>query len=88
MRTGRDLARSDLGSFIDGFIRDYLALPENNHLGPGSEGKAWVDVLVGFSSGADPLYQDLKEHVGPFHWTPLRRSPSRSRPGDRWRRRR
>ena len=60
----------NLGSFIDAFIRDYLALPENNHLGPGSEGKAWVDVLVGFSSGADPLYQDLKEHVGPFHWTP------------------
>ena len=46
-------------------------IPENNHLGPGREGKAWADVLVGFSSGADPLYQDLKEHVGPFHWTPL-----------------
>ena len=61
----------NLGSFVDAFIRDYLALPENNHLGPGSEGKAWVDALVGFSSGADPLYQDLKEHVGPFHWTPL-----------------
>ena len=23
----------------------------------------------GFSNGADPLYQDLKEHVGPFRWT-------------------
>jgi epoxyqueuosine reductase len=66
--TSRD---ADLRSIIDGFIRDYLEVPANNHLGPGSEGKAWVDVLVGFSSGADPLYQDLKEHVGPFHWTPL-----------------
>ena len=31
---------ANLGSFVDAFIRDYLALPENNHLGPGSEGKA------------------------------------------------
>lgn len=60
-----------LGRFVDGFVRDYLDIPEHNHLGPGAEGKAWADVLVGFSSGADPLYQDLKEHVGPFHWTPL-----------------
>ncbi len=62
---------ADLSRFVDRFIRDYLAVPENNNLGPGTEGKAWADVLVGFSSGADPLYEDLKEHVGPFHWTPL-----------------
>ena len=27
--------------------------------------------LVGFSSGADPLYAKLKEMIGPFLWTPL-----------------
>jgi len=31
---------------------------------------AWDDVLVGFASGADPIWQQYKEYVGAFHWTP------------------
>jgi len=26
---------------------------------------------VGFSSGDDPIFEAYKEHVGPFHLTPL-----------------
>ena len=26
---------------------------------------------MGFASGADPLFQEYKEYIGPFHWTPL-----------------
>jgi len=33
--------------------------------------KAWDEVLVGFSSGADPLYEAYKDLVGELHWTPL-----------------
>ena len=33
--------------------------------------RAFDEILVGFSSGADPLYNDYKELIGPFHWTPL-----------------
>jgi epoxyqueuosine reductase len=63
-------ADSDLGVFTLSFIRDFLDVPANNSLGPGTTGKAWDDALVGFSSGADDLYDFLKEHIGPFHWTP------------------
>jgi epoxyqueuosine reductase len=59
-----------LRGFIEGFIRDFLAVPENNNLGPGSTDRAWDDFVVGFSSGADELYGFLKEHIGDFHWTP------------------
>jgi len=63
-------ADSDLGVFVLNFIRDFLDVPANNSLGPGTTGKAWDDALLGFSSGADDLYEFLKEHIGPFHWTP------------------
>jgi epoxyqueuosine reductase QueG len=32
--------------------------------------KAWEDALVGFSSGSDPLYRQIKADIGPFYWTP------------------
>ena len=33
--------------------------------------RAFDSPLIGFSSGDDPIYRDFKEHVGPFHWTPV-----------------
>ena len=32
--------------------------------------RAWDDVLVGFAAGADSIWQQYKEYVGAFHWTP------------------
>jgi len=32
--------------------------------------KAWADPLVAFSSGADPLYDEYKRHIGDFFLTP------------------
>ena len=46
---------------------------------------AWDDFLLGFAGGDDPLYEDLKKHVGPAALDPgrgLRRRPGR-RAGDR-----
>lgn len=43
--------------------------PENSLCNPAQD-RAWGDPLVGFSRGDDPLYQDYKRHVGPYHWTP------------------
>lgn len=31
---------------------------------------AWDDALIGFASGADPIWQQYKEYAGAFHWTP------------------
>lgn len=61
---------TDLARFAEGFIRDFLAVPANNNLGPGATDAAWGDFLLGFSAGGDKLYGFLKEHIGPFHWTP------------------
>jgi epoxyqueuosine reductase len=57
-------------TFIAEFIDGFLAVPENNIMGPGAAGKAWDGFLVGFSSGADELYPYWKDHIGDFHWTP------------------
>jgi len=35
-----------------------------------TEELAWDDALVGFASGVDQIWQQYKEYVGPFHWTP------------------
>ena len=64
------LSGPDLGRAVQTFMRDHLSRPENNNLGPGANGPAWDDVLVGFSDGADELYLFLKDHIGAFHWTP------------------
>jgi len=56
---------------IEDTIRDFISKSPENTLKNKENEKAWEDSLVGFSSGADPLYQGYKEHVGAFHWTPL-----------------
>jgi hypothetical protein len=61
----------DPAAWIESTIKDFInTSPENSLKNEGSD-RAWVDSLVGFSSGDDPLYQEFKEHIGPFHWTPL-----------------
>jgi epoxyqueuosine reductase len=59
-----------LTSLIEQFIRDFLANPETNNLGPNHDDRAWDHFVLGFSRGDDKLYGFLKEHIGNFHWTP------------------
>jgi len=61
----------DLGKWIEGMIRDFINGSPENTLKNRTNEKAWEDPLVGFSNGDDPLYQEYKEYVGTFHWTPL-----------------
>ncbi len=53
-------------SIIQDFCRG-----EENSLNDGSGEAAWDTPLIGFASGADPIFDQYKEVVGPFHWTPL-----------------
>jgi epoxyqueuosine reductase QueG len=63
--------RADVtADWIRGLITDYLADSPCNSMRNKAEDPAWEDVLVGFASGADPIWQQYKEYVGPFHWTP------------------
>jgi epoxyqueuosine reductase len=56
---------------ITALIRDYTANAATNSLHLLSKEKAWDEPLVGFSRGGDPIYEQYKENIGPFHWTPL-----------------
>ena len=59
----------DPRAWIVTLIRDICAEPANN-LQDGSGERAWGEPLVGFCRGDDPIYDQYKEVVGPFHWTP------------------
>lgn len=56
--------------WIEGLIKDFIANSSINSLQNKSGDKAWSEPLVGFSSGADPLYDEFKNHIGEFHFTP------------------
>jgi len=52
-------------------IEDFVASPANDmHIASGPE-PAFGPPLVGFAAGSDRLWEDYKQHVGEFHWTPL-----------------
>jgi epoxyqueuosine reductase QueG len=56
--------------WIKDLIRDFIANSPQNNMQNKTEDAAWEDVLVGFASGADSIWQQYKECVGAFHWTP------------------
>jgi hypothetical protein len=58
------------GQIIISAINEFLSSPHNS-LQTISGEKAWEEALIGFSSGGDPLYQQLKSDIGSFYWTPL-----------------
>ena len=62
---------ADPGTWIATIITDYVNQSPQNSLQNEADEKAFGEPLIGFSSGNDPLYEDYKQHVGPFHWTPL-----------------
>jgi len=51
-------------------IKDFIAGPENSMQKWGDE-PAWAEPLVGYSSGADPLYTFYKQDIGSFYLSPL-----------------
>ena len=63
-------AVASLAPFVETFVRDFLADPQNNNLGSSPTEKAWESFALGFSSGGDELYGFWKEHIGEFHWSP------------------
>lgn len=58
------------GNRIESLIRDFIAASPYNTMHDETGEPAWDFALVGFASGADPIWQQYKEYVGPFHWTP------------------
>lgn len=55
---------------IKKIIKDFISSSPLNSMEDGTGEPAWDDCLVGFASGADPIWQQYKEYAGAFHWTP------------------
>ncbi|MEJ2108888.1 MAG: epoxyqueuosine reductase [Acidobacteriota bacterium] len=62
---------SNPAATIESWIKEYTASSPRNSIKNEANEKAWEEPLVGFSRGDDPIFQQYKEHVGPFHWTPM-----------------
>lgn len=62
---------SDPATWLSNVIKDYVCRSPKNSLQNQTDDKAFAEPLIGFASGIDPLFDDYKQHVGPFHWTPL-----------------
>jgi len=60
----------DAAAWIESTIKSFISNSPENSLRNEEDERAWMDPLVGFSRGDDPLYQKFKEYVGSFHWTP------------------
>ena len=58
------------GAWVTSIIQDFVRESPENSLQNQANERAWGDPLVGFSRGDDPLYEQYKEVVGEFHWTP------------------
>ncbi len=60
---------STIAIWMENTIRDFLRSAANA-LGPDTAEPAWAEPIVGFSSGADPLYGQFKADIGQFYLTP------------------
>ena len=56
--------------WIEDLVTNFIAASAENTMNTAAGDPAWDGALVGFASGADPIWQQYKEYVGPFHWTP------------------
>ncbi len=57
-------------NWIHGTIDSFMSGPDNDLAMPGGPEPAFGPPLLGVAAGDDPLWDDFKKHVGPFHWTP------------------
>ena len=62
-------SRSDLAELCKGIVESFIASPSNSFNDIGEP--AWEAPLVGFSSGADPLYAFYKKDIGDFYVQPI-----------------
>ncbi len=65
------LSEQDPGRWIVEIIEKYVTEAPENSLGLPTGEKAFDSPLVGFSSGADKLFDEFKNHIGSFYFTPM-----------------
>lgn len=67
-----EISRSeDPAAWITSLIQEFTLKSPLNSLRNETNERAFDEPLVGFSRGDDPIYQQYKNIIGPYHWTPL-----------------
>lgn len=66
MQSSHNISRD----WIKDLILEFINTSPRNTMKNETGEPAWDTALVGFASGADPIWQQYKEYVGAFHWTP------------------
>src|SRR4030042_43019 len=55
---------------VEAIVKDFINNSPENTLQKWDNEKAFDRSLIGYSSGADPIFEDYRDHVGPFYMTP------------------
>jgi epoxyqueuosine reductase len=63
------MVAADTAGWVHDLILELWDAPENDMRLAEPE-KAWDQPLIAFANGADPVWEQYKTVVGPFHWTP------------------
>lgn len=69
MQSINDL-KKDPQKWIEDVFADFIACSPKNLMRDNDGEHIYNEALIGFSSGADPIYESYKEYVGQFHFTP------------------
>jgi epoxyqueuosine reductase len=63
--------RFGLAAWVEESIKAFVKSSPDNSLRNETNEQAWDAPIVGFSRGDDPVYEQIKESVGSFYWTPV-----------------
>lgn len=55
---------------VEAILKDFTSRSTANTLKNEANERAFDKPLVGYASGGDPIFEEYKEHVGPFYMTP------------------
>lgn len=61
---------TDVTRWLEDTVTGFLQGSANDLCMPTGPEPAYGRAILGYATGADPVWQTFKEHVGPFHWTP------------------
>ena len=71
MKNAKRQSTEGFSDWVEGIIRNFCLESPDNSLKNKVNERAWDEPLIGFSSGSDPLYPQLKMDIGSFFWTPI-----------------
>jgi hypothetical protein len=66
------MSEREIKGWVENIIRDFIQNSPENSLKDATGEKAWEDCLIGFSNGADSIFDEYKEHARILSYDPAR----------------